>query len=66
MYAFAIDRLDELIGEKLNACVRNARRYEIVRKLSPREFLELVTENIRTGKPFDDLVDGMAEAMGVK
>ena len=32
-------------------------RYEKLRKLNPRQFYELYSESIKTGKRFDDLVD---------
>jgi len=36
---------------------RRAARYEYVRKMSPAEFAELYAQNLKTGVPFDDLVD---------
>ena len=42
----------ELITETLN-------RYEKLRKLNPRQFAELYEANLKTGKPFDELVDGL-------
>lgn len=32
-------------------------RYEKLRKLNPRQFAELYNINLKTGKPFDELVD---------
>ena len=38
----------------------NARRYEAVRKLTPSDFTDLYVTNLRTNKPFDDLIDAIA------
>lgn len=35
-----------------------ARRYEIARRLNPREWAAVWAENIQTGKPFDEIIDG--------
>ena len=34
-------------------------RYEKVRKLSSKQFEELLKRNVKTGEPFDSLVDGL-------
>jgi len=36
---------------------KRAARYEYLRKMTPAEFTELYTQNLKTGVPFDDLVD---------
>ena len=36
-------------------------RYEKLRILPPRAFGDLVAENLKTGVPFDTLVDGLPE-----
>ena len=38
-------------------------RYETVRLLNPRQFAELYDKNIKTGIPFDALVDQMSNAV---
>ena len=34
-------------------------RYELIRRLSPREFSDIYQLNISTGKPFDEIVDNL-------
>lgn len=51
------DRGGEDEGAVTPEAVRAAARYELVRTLSPRDFSAMWTENLQTGKPFDDLVD---------
>ncbi|MNQ70752.1 hypothetical protein D3C85_853970 [compost metagenome] len=36
---------------------KNAERYKFLRRLGSQKFHELRLENIRTGEPFDSLVD---------
>lgn len=36
-------------------------RYEKVRKLNPRQFKEIYEENIKTGVPFDELIDRLTK-----
>jgi len=36
---------------------KNAARYEIIRKLNPRQFTELYRANMWDGRSFDDVVD---------
>lgn len=41
----------------MNSDKLNAARYEYVRQLSPVQFAEIFQENLKTGRPFDDLID---------
>lgn len=43
--------------ENLSKIQKQASRYEVVRKLSPRQFSKLYKRNIETGTHFDELVD---------
>lgn len=37
-----------------------AKRYETLRRLNARQFADLYAESIKSGTPFDELVDGLA------
>ncbi|HLA29280.1 MAG TPA: hypothetical protein VJZ49_15445 [Syntrophales bacterium] len=51
------DHLKALDYMVLHDIRKGNERYEKVRKFSPRVFLHLSAEAIRTGRPFDELVD---------
>lgn len=36
-----------------------AKRYEIIRKMSPRAYSNAWELNIKTGKPFDEIIDNI-------
>lgn len=42
----------------------NAARYEYVRTLSPVQFAEIFQLNIKTGRPFDDIIDERRALVG--
>ena len=50
---------DEFVNqlEQFEKNKKDAARYETIRKLSVKQFSELYKFNIRTGKPFDQLID---------
>lgn len=37
----------------------DAERYEVVRCMTPRQFQDAWTLNLRTGKPFDEIIDDL-------
>lgn len=47
------------IGESLDAIVKAAERYELLRTLTPHEFKQLWQDNISGKGYFDELVDKM-------
>jgi hypothetical protein len=52
-----LDKLGAM--DKLNALIEDAQRYRIVRQMKPKEFDAAWWLNIRTGKPFDQIIDEM-------
>lgn len=52
-----IDEQVATIERELITTKQLAERYEYVRRLNPTSFASLFTQNIRTGKHFDDIVD---------
>ena len=38
---------------------RTIDRYELIRRLSPRDFSDIYQLNISTGKPFDEIIDNL-------
>jgi len=58
--------LTEMFGNpssdnELKLLYKSHARYEIVRKLNVQQFAELYQKNIKTGIPFDDLVDELLQ-----
>jgi len=45
------------VRRELEEARKGKERYEYVRRLNPTSFASLFTQNIRTGKHFDDIVD---------
>lgn len=56
----AINREDGALREIKAEAGSGLRRYEIVRKLNARQFADLYQKSIKTGVPFDQLVDELA------
>lgn len=44
---------------KLAKCERDAERYQIVRRMNAAQFADAFILNIRTGKPFDEIIDDL-------
>lgn len=57
----AISVMEELSAEveRLRACERDARRYREVRRWTPITFMNATQVNLKTGKPFDEIVDDL-------
>jgi len=47
--------------QKMREAHRAAARYEVLRKLNPAQFKEIYEQNIKTGVPFDDLIDRLTK-----
>lgn len=55
-----VDGINRKVDDnKLMDYAKGYLRYETLRRLNPRQFTDLYMENIRTGVPFDTLVDNL-------
>jgi mRNA degradation ribonuclease J1/J2 len=52
-------QLEQELLSRLEAGQKAIARYELIRRLSPREFSDIYQLNISTGKPFDEIVDNL-------
>lgn len=62
LYTRAVLGAPNPVGAHETAAASNALRYEHVRKMSAWAFTELYEKNLRTGVPFDTLVDDLRAA----
>ena len=51
-----------IIPEDITRLTRGFIRYELLRKLNPRQFSDLYAESLKTGIAFDTLVDNLESA----
>jgi hypothetical protein len=47
------------LTRKLKEAQINAERYEIVRRMNPKQFADAWELNVRLGKPFDDIISDL-------
>ncbi len=50
------------ITKAIDDCVKDAKRYELVRTLKPHEFRKLSLKNIYDGDNFDEMIDKLIKA----
>jgi hypothetical protein len=52
-----------IIPENIEELKRGYIRYEVVRRLNPNEFSRLYEWNLKSGVPFDDLIDEIIDGI---
>ena len=57
---------DRISHAELHELQRAHKRYETVRRMNVQQFAAALDLNIKTNKPFDEIIDDMAPFMGVK
>lgn len=51
----------DLSNDKYDLLLKSYRRYEKVRKLTPYKFILICDESLKTGVPFDELIDRLTK-----